>query len=269
MTSVAGPDEFEPSAAPVPSFRGPALTWDASSAASPTVSLDAPRAVTVKMSPDVLHAAENKMSNDVPKKFGHSRSVPALPLADLPPANQGDFFAEKVAAVDVVAELSEIPVCDRPVACSKRRHQIRAAVKQLDRALDEIEEVIKHQRPSKTDKLTAGSYHDCFRRLHWVLERCRGLQDTASKLEDFDAERLGNNVVSLEYALLSVDLVARYDHATRLLKVLCGFSSAREREVKAEKAKEPRVSEWISNVLGVCGSRACMRDVPGTCASAR
>lgn len=237
--------------------------------------IDAPSNDGLPMEPRSVETAANVPSFRGPPLGGDTEPVktlctgaprPVPPLPQLSSAQDASDTDEVEPVGDMVAQLNRVPSQIRASECAKRREQIRAAIKQLDKSLDENEEVVK-LRPSKNDKLTAGSYHDCFRRLHWVLERCSDLQEIASRLEDYDSERLVNKTVSLEYALLSVDLVARHDHATRLLKLLCGLSDARDKEVHSARRRNPRVSDWLTETFYACGGRACMRDMPGYCAT--
>lgn len=165
----------------------------------------------------------------------------------------------------LLAGLSEVSASERPAECKKRRLQIRKAVMLLDGVLNESEEVVS-LRPSKNDKLTAGRYHACFRQLHWALDRCRQLQEAAASLEDYDSDRLVSSSVSLEYALLSVDVVARHDHATNLLSLLCGPAQPPQRAIKKKKVDEDHpdgqrsaISDWLFMVVSACSSRVCMR----------
>merc|ERR1712129_363579 len=128
--------------------------------------------------------------------------------------SDGRQHREPVIAMDLVegvlCGLSAIPIGKRGEECGKRRNKVRAAVNQVRRVLAESEQAIQ-LRPSKHDRHTAGSYHTCFRHLHWSLDRSRQMQEVAEILEDYDTERFAR---SLDYALLSVDVVAQHDHAS-------------------------------------------------------
>lgn len=166
---------------------------------------------------------------------------------------------------ELLAGLATVPVSERGRECARRREEIGEAVAQLDRVLNESEEVVK-LKPSKNDKLTAGSYHAVFRHLHWALDRCRQLQEAAASLEDYDSDRLvPGSPVSLEYALLGADIVERHDYASRLLSLLCGPAEPQQQQFKQKaEAEEPetlpnRLSVWLTMVVAACGRRECMR----------
>lgn len=157
---------------------------------------------------------------------------------------------------ELLSSLAGLPASERVGECKKKRDEIRERIAQLDVVLHECEEQVK-LKPSKTDKHTAGTYHACFRHLHWGLDRCRQLQEATASLEDYDTDRL-DPALSLEYAFLSVDVVQRHDHASRLLGHLCGPPAPLPAHLQDREEQQPsKFSDWLMMVVAACGSRVC------------
>lgn len=165
-------------------------------------------------------------------------------------------------AADVLGALRAVPAPWRGPECAVRRGRIRVGLAFIDKVLDETEEALKF-RPRKTDKLTAGTYHACFRHLHWVMGRCQQMQDLAETLENYDSSRLHDQAVSADYALLSVDIVTRYDRSQQLLQAL-GAADEDEEQGQRQAAPQPcgHLSQWLLGAVAVCSSRSCVRDTP-------
>lgn len=153
----------------------------------------------------------------------------------------------------------------RAADCTKRRLVVKNVVMQLEQVLNECVEVVG-RRPSKTDKSTAETYHSCFRRLHWVVRRCRQVQDVVEILEDYDPERQTNQKAAREYSGLGVDIVASHEHAHELLQKLCRASLPDYRESLPDYKEERNpmgMIDWLVDVacsVQVCGSRVCIRN---------
>lgn len=151
--------------------------------------------------------------------------------------------------------LEELPLAlpvQRSTACSRGRLRVRDAVALLDKTLSENEEALK-LKPSKKDKHTASIYHSCFRQIHWALHRCRQLQEATRTLENYDVDRLVDSAVSLEYALLGIDIVARHDRAFGLLKTL--YSCNEEPRVEQSDSNDQSLAKWFVMHLAICSGR--------------
>lgn len=168
---------------------------------------------------------------------------------------------------ELLAGLQAVPPSERARECATRREELREAVAQMDKVLSDSNKAVRLQ-PSKYDKQTAGTYHTCFRHLHWALDRCRQLQEAAASIEDYDSDRL-YPVCMLEYALLGADIVARHDYASRLLSRLCGPPQSMQQQLQRKEAAEEAaeaaeakrggtMSDWLMLVVAACGSRVCM-----------
>uniref|UniRef100_A0A7S2DN62 Uncharacterized protein n=1 Tax=Alexandrium andersonii TaxID=327968 RepID=A0A7S2DN62_9DINO len=166
-------------------------------------------------------------------------------------------------ATDIPYGVRKASLQRRGQECVEERSRLRAGLKFVDKVLDETEEALK-LRPRKVDKLTAGTYHACFRHLHWVLGRCQQMQDQAEALEDADSSRLYDHAVSADYALLSVEIVTRHDRSQQLLQILRAGDVEEQGEWKLGAPHQScgHFAEWVLGAMAVCSSRVCVRDTP-------
>jgi len=185
--------------------------------------------------------------------------VPALSLDIAKLKNQ-----ESADRTEGAADAGEAPLTAfEPVEIDRQRKKLRGVLQQLDRLLEESTQALK-LRPSKRDKLTAASYHLCFRHLNWAIGRCTELQDEAALLEGRDGKSLTSASAGLEYALLGVEIIARQDRAGAMLDQLTCIDlqivSDRGGERHSQEAPHKPVgffSDWFSFVVTSCGGRVC------------
>eukprot|EP00927_Polykrikos_kofoidii_P025855 TRINITY_DN23169_c0_g1_i1.p1 TRINITY_DN23169_c0_g1~~TRINITY_DN23169_c0_g1_i1.p1 ORF type:complete len:218 (-),score=45.07 TRINITY_DN23169_c0_g1_i1:87-740(-) len=118
------------------------------------------------------------------------------------------------------------------------------------------------------DDGAALKFNECSQHLRWALGRCAELQQEAISLECADGRLLTDPLVSCEYALLAVSILARRDRAVKLLDELRNASNAENKTV-ADVAKQNMFSRWVADaaatVVTGCGGRVCMRDGIGGC----
>lgn len=147
----------------------------------------------------------------------------------------------------VLGGLRLVPASQRGRECARRRALLREALARLDEDLAETGAAIG-LRPHKSDRLTARAYHDCFRRLHLVLDHCLRIQELASTLEDYDSLRLVDASVCSDYGALGIDIVSRHDRAQLLLHELCV-------ECGEEPGNDKVQTHWLLDALAACSTR--------------
>jgi len=135
---------------------------------------------------------------------------------------------ELLSAEAVISGLLAIPPGEqRGAECARRRRLVHEDVGRLGKQLDEVCDCFgcgwlldplfgKDACKGALPKVEESTRMASLLRLAWMYERCHNLQDAATILEAHDA----SHEVSMEYAMLGVDIVLQQDRTIAMVRLL-------------------------------------------------